>query len=183
MDSAPLGLSKTESSWVLEGASARSFSLITEYLDYLVDRAYSPHTVEAYAFDLLSFARWLVSEKVALEAVTTDVVVRHLAACRRAPVRGRPGGNVYSIVDGRNSGFAPSTVNRRLAAISGLFGYREMFDPEKGNPVPRGKEGRRATSGERSGELGHLGRPRPRSRLRVSRGGFPVGSIVTSCAA
>jgi len=162
-----LKLSKQESSWVLEGHSARSFALVNDYLDYLVDRAYSPRTVEAYAFDLLSFARWLLSEKVALEAVTTDVVVRYLAACRRAPVRGRSGGNVYSIVDGRNSGFAAATVNRRLAAISGLFGYRSMFDPEARNPVPRGKEARRASNGERSGALGHLGRPRQRSRLRV----------------
>jgi site-specific recombinase XerD len=162
-----LKLSKQESSWVLEGRSARSFALINDYLGYLVDRAYSPRTVEAYAFDLLSFARWLLSEKVALEAVTTDVVVRYLAACRRATVRGRSGGNVYSIRDGRNSGFAAATVNRRLAAISGLFGYRQMFDPEARNPVPRGKEARRATNGERSGALGHLGRPRERSRLRV----------------
>jgi site-specific recombinase XerD len=164
---ASLKLSKVESSWRLEGPEARSFSLINEYLEYLVDRAYSPRTVEAYAFDLLSFARWLLSEKVALDAVNTDVTVRYLAACRRAPVRGRPGGNVYSIRDGRNEGFAPRTVNRRLAAISGLFGYRQMLDPEARNPVPRGKEARRATNGERSGELGHLGRPRPRSRLRV----------------
>ena len=152
---------------MLEGRSARAFSVINDYLGYLVDRAYSPRTVEAYAFDLLAFARWLLSEKVALAAVTTDVVVRYLAACRTAPVRGRAGGNVYSIRDGRNAGFAPSTINRRLAAISGLFGYREMLDPDARNPVPRGKEARRATRGERSGELGHLGRPRSRSRLRL----------------
>jgi site-specific recombinase XerD len=95
--------------------------LINDYLGYLVDRAYSPHSVEAYAFDLLTFARWLESEHLALETVTTDSLVRYLAACRAAPVRGRPGGNVYSIRDGRNAGFAPSTINRRLAAISGLF--------------------------------------------------------------
>jgi site-specific recombinase XerD len=152
---------------MLEGRSAKAFGLINEYLGYLVDRAYSPRTVEAYAFDLLTFARWLVGERVALEAVTTDVIVRYLAACRTAPVRGRPGGNVYSIRDGRNSGYAPTTVNRRLAAISGLFGYREMLDPEARSPVPRGREAHRSVRGERSGLLGHLARPRPRSRLRL----------------
>ena len=153
--------------WGLVGPGAEQFGLLSSYLGYLVDRAYSPRTVEAYAFDLLTFARFLLAEDVALEAVTTDVVVRYLAACRTAPVRGRPGGNVYSIRDGRNAGYAPTTVNRRLAAVSGFFGYREMLDPDARNPVPRGREARRASRGERSGELGHLGRPRQRSRLRV----------------
>lgn len=163
----PLQLSRHGSGWVLGGEGAQRFGLINDYLDYLVDRAYSPHSVEAYAFDLLTFARWLESEHVALEAVTTDSLVRYLAACRSAAVRGRPGGNVYSIRDGRNAGFAPSTINRRLAAISGLFSYRQMLDPSARSPVPRGKEARWAASGERSGELGHLGRPRSRSRLRL----------------
>jgi site-specific recombinase XerD len=153
--------------WDLTGPGAERFGLLASYLAYLVDRAYSPRTVEAYAFDLLTFARFLVVEDVALEAVTSDVVVRYLAACHRAPVRGRPGGNVYSIRDGRNAGYAPTTVNRHLAAISGFFGYREMLDPDARSPVPRGREARRAARGERLGELGHLGRPRPRSRLRL----------------
>ncbi len=158
---------KHQGRWVLEGRGARRFRLINDYLGYLVDRAYSPRTVEAYAFDLLVFARWLEAEDIALEAVSTDVLVRYLAACRTAPVRGRPGANVYSIKDGRNAGFAPTTINRRLVAISGLFGYREMLDPDARSPVPRGREARRAVRGERQGVLGHLARPRPRSQLRL----------------
>jgi hypothetical protein len=49
--------------------------------------------------------------------------------CRRALLPGRAGGNVYSIRDGRNVGYAPATINRRLAAVSGLFGYGAMRDP------------------------------------------------------
>lgn len=108
-----LKLSKQESSWVLEGRSARSFALINDYLGYLVDRAYSPRTVEAYAFDLLSFARWLVSEKVALEKVTTDVVVRYLAACRRAPVRGRQAATCTPSVTG------PTAASHRPLSTDG----------------------------------------------------------------
>ena len=162
-----LRLEHDQGCWGFTGPGAEQFGLLTSYLAYLVDRAYSPRTVEAYAFDLLTFARFLLAEGIELEAATTDVVVRYLAACRSTPVRGRPGGNVYSIRDGRNTGYAPTTVNRRLAAISGFFGYREMLDPDARNPVPRGKEARRAARGERSGELGHLGRPRARSRLRL----------------
>ena len=42
-----------------------------------------------------------------------------------------------------------------------------MRDPELPSPVPRGREARQATKGERSGLLGHLAKPRSRSRLRV----------------
>lgn len=162
-----LRLRQNGSSWTLEGAAAGRFGLINDYLCYLVDRAYSWRTVEAYAFDLLTFARWLMSESIELAAVSTDVLLRYLAFCRSAPVRGRLGDNVYSIWDGRNAGYAATTINRRLAAISGLFGYREMLEPAAKNPVPRGKEARRLVAGERSGLLGHLARPRSRSRLRL----------------
>ena len=59
-------------------------------------------------------------EEFALADVDVDVLLRFLTACREATLPGRPGGNVYSIRDGRNSGYAPATINRRLAAISAL---------------------------------------------------------------
>ena len=166
---APEGLQvqHNQGHWQLAGQGAERFGLLNSYLGYLADRAYSPKTVEAYAFDLLAFARWLSSEGIPLEGVTTDAIVRYLAACRRAPVRGRPGANVYSIRDGRNAGYAVTTINRRLAAVSGFFGYREMLDPDARSPVPRSREARRTARGERSGELGHLRRPQARSRLRL----------------
>jgi site-specific recombinase XerD len=166
-DETELRVAERDGAWVLEGAGAAGFVLVNEYLGYLVDRHYSPRTVRSYAFDLLHFARWLAGEGVALEAVTAEVLLGYLAACRTAEVPGRPGGNVYSIRDGRNTGYAPATINRRLAAISGLFDFRQMRDPTASNPVPRGKEARRTTLSERAGLLGHLARPKPRSRLRV----------------
>ena len=42
-----------------------------------------------------------------------------------------------------------------------------MRHPELPNPVPRGREARRTTRVERSGLLGYLAKPRPRSGLRV----------------
>jgi site-specific recombinase XerD len=90
-----------------------------------------------------------------------------LRACREATVPGRPGGNVYSIRDGRNAGYSPATINRRLAAISALFGFVCMRDPTRANPVPKPREARRSGRGERSGLLGHLSRPKTRSGLRV----------------
>jgi site-specific recombinase XerD len=153
--------------WCLAGSTAASFGLVNDYLGYLADRRYSPRTVRAYAFDLLSFCRWLHGEAVGLEDVDTPVMLRFLAYCRTATHAQRPGGNVYSIRDGRNSGYSPATVNRRLAAVSGLFEYRAMRDPAAVNPMPRGAERRRTVRGEHSGLLGHLATARPASRLRV----------------
>ncbi len=155
-----------EDGWCLSGPAAGGFGLVNDFLGYLADRRYSSATVRAYAYDLLAFVRWLVDEGVALEAVTTDVLLQFLAACRAARLPGQAD-NVFSIRDGRNVGYAPATVNRRLAAVSGLFSFRAMRDPAATSPVPRGKEARAASKGERGGLLGHLARPAPRSGLRV----------------
>src|ERR1700730_12174662 len=74
--------------WQLAGGSETG--LVNDYLGYLADRGYSPQTVRAYAFDLLAFVRWLAGERLALAEVSTDVVLRYLAYCRRAPLPGRP---------------------------------------------------------------------------------------------
>lgn len=124
-----------EGRWRLAGAA--DGELINGYLGYLADRGFSAHTVRAYAFDLLAFARWLDGEGIALAGVTTDVMLRFLAWCRAAPLPGRPGGNVYSIRDGRSTGYAPATINRRLAAVAGLFGYWAMRDPAARRPGGR----------------------------------------------
>lgn len=69
-----------------------------------------------------------------LGEVSAGVVLRYRAYCRRALLPGRAGGNVYSIRDGRNVGYAPATINRRLSAVSGLFGYGAMRDPAAPTP-------------------------------------------------
>jgi site-specific recombinase XerD len=156
-----------EGRWSLVGSGPAGVDVVNDYLGYLADRGYSPRTVRAYAFDLLAFARWLVAEGLAVDEVTTEVLLRFLAFCRSASTPGRPGGNVYSIRDGRNSGYAATTINRRLVAISGLFSYRQMRDGSAANPVPQGPTARRGTAGEASGLLAHLRKPKQRSRLRV----------------
>lgn len=152
--------------WRLAGIET-GLQSINDYLHYLTDRNYSPRTVRAYAFDLLAFVRWLAGNALVVEAVTTDVLVNYLSALRAAEVSGRPGGNVFSIRDGRNSGYAPATINRRLAAVSGLYGFLCMRDPSLANPMPKGPEARRTSRAERSGMLAHLARPKTRSGLRV----------------
>lgn len=154
--------------WSLVGSGAATFALVNEYLGYLADRNYSPATVRTYGFHLLAFCRWLVVERLALEQVTTDALLRWLAACRAARLPGRPGPNVVSLGGQHLDKYAVTTINQRLAAVSGLFAFRAMRDPDARNPVPRGREARRVAAGERNGLLAHLvRRPKARSALRL----------------
>jgi site-specific recombinase XerD len=162
-----LSVQAKDGGWVLAGPAGDDLTLMNEYLGYLRDRRYSPRTVRAYAFDLLHFCRWLSSDGTAVDAVTADTLLRFLSACREAVLSGQHGGNVVDLRSGRAAGYAPATVNRRMAAVSGLFNFRAMRDPAVSNPVPRGAAARRTAKGERSGMLGHLARPRSRSQLRV----------------
>ena len=47
--------------------------------------------MRAYGYDVLAFCRWLIVEEQSLTAVTTQVLLRFLRACREATVPGRPG--------------------------------------------------------------------------------------------
>src|SRR5215831_9706865 len=89
--------------WQLAGAA--DGDLINDYLSCLADRGFSAHTVRAYAFDLLAFARWLDGERLPLAAVTTDVLLRFLAFCRSTRLPGQPGGNVIPLRSGRGTGY------------------------------------------------------------------------------
>lgn len=110
----------------------------------------------------------LAGKDIELAAVTTDMLLQFLAACRAERVAGRPGPNVVRMDGRRADSLSPATINLRLAAVSGLFAFRSMRDPDVGNPVPRGREVKRLSAGERGGMLGHVSRaPKRRSPLRV----------------
>src|SRR5207302_376849 len=151
LDAQSLRVQGTGERWRIEGGSrAADRQLCNDYLGYLADRRYSPASVRAYAFDLLHFARWLAGQDLALQEVDTDALLRYLAACRAERLHGQHD-NVLLLASGRAAGFAPATINRRLAAISGLFSFRSMRDPAVPSPVPRGPAARRAATGERAG--------------------------------
>lgn len=165
---AVLRLEEHDGGWVLAGEAATRFGLVDQYLGHLLDRNYSPATVRAYGYDLLAFCRWLSEQDLVLEQVTTDTLLGFLRACREAKVAGRPGPNVVSLDGQRLDRYAATTINRRLAAVSGLFTFTGLRDPEAKNPVPKGRDGRWQGAGERTGLLAHTRRRRkPRSALRL----------------
>lgn len=168
METSDLVLERDGNGWVLGGEDALRFVLANEYLSYLVDRNYSPQTVRTYGYGLLSFCRWLISQDLVLDAVTTDVLLRFVAACRTERVSGRPGPNVILMNGRRADGLSPATVNLRLAAVTGMFRFRSMRDPEMLNPVPKGRWAQRSSPTERAGMLSHVSRaPKRRSALRL----------------
>ncbi|MDE8649974.1 tyrosine-type recombinase/integrase [Rhodococcus qingshengii] len=140
--------------------------LVNEYLGYLADRNYSPRTLRAYGYDLLAFCRWLESENIDLESVTTETVLGLMRHCRQTPIPGRPA-NVLSITGQRLDHYSATTINHLLAALTGLFTFRTLREPNLRNPIPSGREARRVSAAERSGLLGHLVRPKRRSALRL----------------
>ena len=162
-----LRLEQVYGGWGLVGPGADGFGVVNEYLAHLLDRNYSPATVRSYGYDLLAFCRWLTEQDADLEQVGTDDLLRFLRACREARVPGRPGPNVVGMDGQRLDRYAATTINRRLAAISGLFAYAGLRDPQRRNPVPKGREARWRAAGERSGMLANTARrPVPRSALR-----------------
>ena len=70
-----LRLEERDGAWSLTGPAASRFGLVDEFLAYLTDR----------------FCRWLIVEEQSLTAMTTQVLLRFLRACREATVPGRPG--------------------------------------------------------------------------------------------
>jgi integrase len=131
--------------------------LVDEFLEFASGRA-RPSTVRAYAHDLSVFFGIIRKEP---KDVTTKDVLRFVTV-QRQPRKGAE--NVLRISDG-GSGLSTSTIKRRLAAVSSLFGYL-VVRGDAGvatNPVPRGLPTRR------NRHRGEAGAPLVRGVRRLPR--------------
>jgi len=132
------------------------------FLGHLGSRGFSPATVRGYAYDLLNFSRFLADRRLELADVVASDVFAWLDWQAKRPAVGPS--NVVALSDHR--GPAPATVNRRVAAVRGLFEYVVICGARADNPVPAGRRssGTRATRG---GLLAHVdgGRRRRGGRL------------------
>jgi integrase/recombinase XerD len=110
--------------------------LVDDYLQFVAARC-RPNTVLATAYDLKVFFAAVPKEPV---AVTTSDVFAFITAQKRP----RRGPRVVRLEDGE-AGLSARTIKRRLASVSGLFGYLQTRD-DLGvlrNPVPTGLASRR----------------------------------------
>jgi integrase/recombinase XerD len=113
--------------------------LLDDYLRFVAARC-RPNTVLATGFDLLVFFTFVGKDP----ALVTTADVLDFIADQRAP---RRGGNVIRL-DDREMGLSARTVARRLATLSGLFGYLTARGVLAASPVPSGLTAR--TSGSRN---------------------------------
>lgn len=131
-----------------------SHPLLHRYVAFVVSRA-RPNTVRATVSDLRVF--FAVVDKEPTEVKTTDVL--GFIAQQRKPRPGRE--NVVRLGD-REGGLSSRTIQRRLAIVSGLFGYLVMVEEMAANLVPPGLTTRRSRG--RRGKVA-LVRSLPRSRI------------------
>ena len=119
--------------------------LVDEFLEFAAGRC-RPNTVRAYAHDLRAFFDVVGKDPV-------EVKSRDVLAFVVAQQRPRPGAeNLVRISDG-GAGLSASTIKRRLAAVSSLFGYLVVRGDAGvvSNPVPRGLPTRRSRHRDQRG--------------------------------
>ena len=124
-----------------------------EFLHHLCVRGFSPATVRAYAFDLANFAEFLDDCSIDLADIVPTDLFAYLDWQTRRPHRGK-------VVAISRATPAPATLNRRIAAVRGLFEHLVISGARADSPVPAA---RRAT-GARGGGRGLLGHVASRSR-------------------
>jgi integrase/recombinase XerC len=145
----------------LHGAGG-DVDLVNRFLTHLAARGFSPATVRAYAFDILNFLRFCAARGLGLGSVEPSDLFDYLDWQTQA------GGSTAKVVRIDRRRPAPATMNRRIAAVRGLFEYLVVMGARAINPVPaaRRSSGLRAT---RRGLLGHLGPGRRRSGGQLVR--------------
>lgn len=119
--------------------------LVDEFLEFASGRC-RPNTVRAYAHDLKAFFDVVGKDPC---AVTSRDVLGFVVAQQR-PRSGAE--NLVRISDG-GAGLSASTIKRRLAAVSSLFGYLVVRGGAgvDANPVPRGLPTRRSRHRDQRG--------------------------------
>jgi len=147
------------------GGGGRFEALANRYLAHLVARAFSPNTVRGYAYDLLNFGRFLAERGASVNDVVATDLFDYLDWQARA---GRLGAGQKVVRLSARRGPSPATMNRRIAAVRGLFEYAVMAGVRADNPVPAA---RRSTGlrPKARGLLGHIGPRKPPTGGRLVR--------------
>ncbi len=145
---------------------------VSGFLRYLESRDYSPHTISAYAYDLLHFSRFLAQEGLTYADLSPAHALALVAYLRAQPVRRQA--QRTSLARCTTEQGQPTTclsaptVNRILAAISSLYEYlivSEQFAVRE-NPIQKQNDPALARVSERHRPfMGGASRQRPIRRI------------------
>lgn len=144
------------------------------WLAHLEGRRFSAKTIRAYAFDLVNFDRFLSERALELGEVTAMDLFAWLEWQAR-PVSSR-GRRVVRLAE--RHGAAAATMNRRIAAVRGMFEYAVMCGERETNPVPSPRRSGGMRAG-RQGLLGHAQGRRPAAVRRLVRQDRPLPESLT----
>lgn len=122
---------------LVDGGDGEPVTAACRFLDHLVDRGFSPHTICAYAYDLRRLFTFLAAEDMDWREFRGPDALRLLAFLRRAPSR-RPAQRLGLTVvvggpEAPGSLLAPATVNRILAAVSSFYDWAVVAEEYDGD--------------------------------------------------
>jgi integrase len=145
---------------------------VSGFMLYLSARRCSPHTLSAYAYDLLHFMRFLALHNLSYEDFTPAQSLRFLEYLSEVPCKGHAQhlGLVLCTTEAGLSAtrLSPSTINRIFAAVSAFYEYLILSEhiTDKENPIQQVDDPAQAHVSERHKPfIGYASRQRPVRRV------------------
>ncbi len=163
-------------SYALLDENDHPISVVSDFMQYLRARGFSPNTLSAYAYDLLHFMTFLQAQQLTYQEFSPPHAVAFLEYLSTLPSRtqARRLGLVLATTtdDGSSTTrLSPTTVNRTIATVSSFYEYLILAGQftERENPIQQVADPALARVSERHRPfMGHVSRQRPiRRAVRV----------------
>jgi site-specific recombinase XerD len=148
----------TSLSFTVLGEDGLPVEAVEVFLAHLESKGSSPHTVEAYAYDLKDFFTWLDQEELRFEDVGLEQLSYFFSWLRR-PERLRARG--VFMLPGIEPAVANTTLVRKRAALASFYRFHSRRDPNV--PALLGELVEARPTGRFVPMLAHTRRGRPRS--------------------
>ena len=162
--------------YALLDENGEPISVISSFMQYLRSRGCSPHTLSAYAYDLLHFTRFLKEQQLSYQSFTPAHALAFLEYLSQIPSR-KPAqrlGLVLSTTTREGNSttrLSAPTINRIFAAVSSFYEYLILSGhfTSRENPIQRVDDPALArVSARHQPALGRASRQRPiRRAVRV----------------